>query len=129
MKVSLNSDSQKKRILSVEDDADSCELLEFVLSDYDIVFASNMRDALHLFESHDFHLCLFDNWLIDGTGTELCTKIRTLNKTVPIIFASGIGSKSDIKKALEAGAQAYIVKPYFPEELQKVVKEHIEKND
>lgn len=122
----MNSVIQKKRILSVEDDADSCELLEFVLADYEVVFASGIGEAVRLFQNGNFHLCLLDNWLSDGAGIELCLKIRILNEAVPIVFASGIGHKNDIQKALDAGAQAYLVKPYFPEELQKVVKELIE---
>lgn len=119
----MNDGSQKKRILSVEDDADSRELLEFVLSDYEVVFADGIGGAVQLFEKEDFQLCLLDSWLTDGMGLELCKTIRNINRTVPIVFASGIGQKSEIQKALDAGAQAYLVKPYLPEELQKVVKE------
>lgn len=124
----MNSDSQKKRILSVEDDIDSCELLEFVLSDYELVFAGSVSEAIRLFQANNFHLCLLDNRLSDGAGTDLCMKIRALNKTVPIVFASGVGSENDIHRALDAGAQNYLVKPYFPEDLQKIVKELIEPN-
>lgn len=123
----MNSDLRKKRILSVEDDADSRELLEFVLSDYEVVFAGGIREALAAFKNKDFHLCLLDSRLSDGDGTDLCSKIRVLNESVPIVFASGVGNKSDIQKAISSGAQAYLVKPYFPEELQKIVKELIER--
>lgn len=121
----MNSDTRKKLILSVEDDADSRELLEFVLADYEIVFAVGIREAISAFENKEFHLCLLDSRLSDGNGTDLCSKIRVLNESVPIVFASGVGSESDIKKAIDSGAQAYLVKPYFPEELQKIVKELI----
>lgn len=128
MIVSASFDSRKKRILAVEDDADSCELLEFILADYEIVFASGIDEALILFVNQDFQLCLLDNKLFDGIGTELCKEIRALNKSVPIVFASGVSSRNDIQKALDAGAQAYLVKPYFPEDLKKIVKELVEKN-
>lgn len=115
----------KKRILSVEDDSDSCELLEYILSDYEITFANNITEAFHKFTSQEFHLCVLDNWLSDGVGIELCARIRNLNNQIPIVFASGIGNLSDIQQAIEAGAQAFLVKPYLPEELQKIVKELI----
>lgn len=124
--VSMNPDSRKKRILSVEDDADSRELLGFILSDYEVVFAGTFKEAIRLFEREVFHLYLLDNWLSDGAGTDLCLRIRAVNKTVPIVFASGIGSRGDIQKAIDAGAQAYLVKPYLPEKLQQIVKELIE---
>lgn len=122
----MNNGSLKKRILSVEDDADSRELIEFILADYEIVFADGVAGAVQRFENENFHLCLLDSWLTDGLGIELCKTIRTINRNVPIVFASGIGQKNEIQKAMDAGAQAYLVKPYLPEELRKVVKELVE---
>lgn len=121
----MNSDSRKKRILSVEDDADSRELLEFVLSDYEVVFAGGIKEAMNAFGGGTFDLCLLDSRLSDGDGIDLCSKIRAINESVPIVFASGIGTKSDIQNALSSGAQSYLVKPYFPEDLIKIVKELI----
>lgn len=121
----MSSDSRKKRILSVEDDADSRELLEFVLSDYEVVFAGGVKEALSAFKNENFDLCLLDSRLSDGDGTELCSRIRGLNESVPIVFASGIGNSHDIQHALSSGAQAYLVKPYFPEELINIVKDLI----
>lgn len=119
----MKYEPDKKRILSVEDDADSCDLIKFILSEYEVIFAKNISEALHTFDSDKFHLCVLDSWLSDGNGIDLCAKIRQIDENVPIIFASGIGNFSDVQKAIEAGAQAFLVKPYFPEELQKVVKE------
>ncbi len=120
--------SNKKTILCAEDDPDNCELLTFLLSDYEVVFAGSVEAAIKLLETRHFDLCLLDNWLPDGSGVDLCRQIRALIPTVPIIFASGVGQKEEIQKAIDAGAQAYLVKPYFPEELQKIVKELIELN-
>jgi DNA-binding response OmpR family regulator len=117
--------SEKKRILCVEDDADTCELLTFLLSDYQIVFTDTLQKSIELFKSEHFDLCLLDNWLSDGLGTNLCRQLRALNPSIPIIFASGVAYQDEIQKALDAGAQAYLVKPYSMEELQKVVKDLI----
>lgn len=122
---SMSPDSRKKRILSVEDDADSRELLEFVLSDYEVVFAGGVKEALNAFKDANFDLCLLDSRLSDGDGTELCSRIRVLNESVPIVFASGIGNLHDVQHAINSGAQAYLVKPYLPEELISIVKELI----
>jgi len=118
----------KNSILCAEDDADTCDLLAFLLSDYDIVFAESIEESIMLFKQRPFDLCLLDNWLIDGFGIDLCRQIRALNSTVPILFASGVGQKEEIEKALDAGAQAYFVKPYFPEELRKIVKDLIDQS-
>lgn len=118
--------SEKKRILCVEDDKDTCDLLTFLLSDYQLVFADSIEKSLELFKTQDFDLCLLDNWLIDGFGTDLCRRIRAFSPSIPIVFVSGVAQKHEIQKALDAGAQAYLVKPYSLEELQEIVKELIE---
>jgi CheY-like chemotaxis protein len=120
---------KKKRILCVEDDEDTCELITFLLSDYTVLFTDSIKNATKMFETEHFDLYLLDNWLSDGIGVDLCRKIRTLKPNVPIMFASGVAQKDEIQRAINAGAQAYLVKPYLPEELQKIVKELIELNN
>jgi DNA-binding response OmpR family regulator len=118
--------SEKKRILCVEDDPDTCDLLTFFLSDYQLVFSDGVQKTLEIFRTGHFHLCILDNRLRDGLGLDLCLEIRAMKPSVPVIFASGVAYQSEIDKAFVAGAQAYLVKPYSLEELQKVVKELIE---
>ena len=119
---------EKKRILCVEDHKDTCELLAFLLSDYEIVFTDSIENSLKVFKQGNFDLCILDNWLTDGLGTELCRQIRQINSQIPIVFASGVAQKLEIDKAIEAGAQAYLIKPYFPKELQQLVKDLIGKD-
>lgn len=119
---------EKKKILCVEDDQDTCELLTFLLSDYQLIFADTIKKSLEVFNKQQFDLCLLDNRLSDGDGVDLCGQIRALNSSVPIIFASGVAYEDEIQKALDAGAQAYLVKPYSLDELLKVVKELTESN-
>jgi DNA-binding response OmpR family regulator len=115
--------SEKKRILCVEDDEDTCELLTLLLSDFEIVFTDSIEKSITLFKTGRFDLCLLDNWLVDGLGVDLCRQIRHLNPSVPIVFISGVAQTDEIQKALDTGAQAYLVKPYSFEELRKIVKE------
>jgi DNA-binding response OmpR family regulator len=115
--------SEKKRILCVEDDEDTCELLTLLLSDFEIVFTDSIEKSIALFKTGRFDLCLLDNWLVDGLGVDLCRQIRHLNPSVPIVFISGVAQTDEIQKALDTGAQAYLVKPYSFEELRKIVKE------
>lgn len=115
--------SPKKRILCVEDDKDTCELLGILFSEYEVIFADSLKQAFSLLESQHFDLYVLDNWLPDGSGIEVCQKIHALKPLIPIIFTSAVGQKSEIKKALAAGAREYLVKPYEPEDLQKVVKD------
>lgn len=126
VKDSTSMNSHKICILCVEDDRDTCELIAILFPDCDIVFAGSLDEGTRLFESKHFDLCILDNWLPDGSGIELCQRLRALDKNVPIVFASAAGYKTDIEKALDAGAQEYLVKPYDPEKLQKIVKKLLE---
>jgi DNA-binding response OmpR family regulator len=112
-----------KTILCVEDDLDTCELLDILLADWQIDFVHRLNDAQKKLEKSRFDLYILDNWLPDGSGIDLCHYIRKTDDGAPIIFTSAVGNKTEIKKAREAGAVEYLVKPYEPENLQKIVKE------
>jgi DNA-binding response OmpR family regulator len=115
--------SDPRRILCVEDDRDTCEVLRFVMTDFDLTTVSSVAAAEALLESEPFDIFVLDNWLPDGSGVELCERIRRLDPTSPIIFTSAIGQRQDIDLAMNAGADRYLVKPYEPEALVQTVKE------
>lgn len=117
--------SPKKRILCVEDDRDTCDLLAILFSEYEVVFARSLHEAFSLLDGQHFDLYVLDNWLPDGSGIDICRRIHSLKPAAAIIFTSAVGQKSEIKAALSAGAREYLVKPYEPEKLQEVVKELI----
>jgi DNA-binding response OmpR family regulator len=118
--------SQTKTILCVDDDRDTCELLQFVLDEYDFSSAHSVEDAVRLIESRRFDLYIFDNWMHDGSGIELCEKVRGLGLDAPIIFVSGAAQTSDVEEAVASGANKYLTKPCEPDLLKKVVKELID---
>lgn len=115
--------SKTKRILCVEDDRDTCEVLGFLLPEYEITFAHFIRDASQLVQEQEHDLYMLDNWLPDGSGIQLCELIRAHHSQKPIIFTSAIGQKKDLERAREAGATRYLVKPIDPDELIDTVKE------
>jgi DNA-binding response OmpR family regulator len=118
--------TQPKSILCVEDNKDTCELLKIVLSEYEFVSASSLQEAHAFLKEREFDLYILDNWLPDGSGIEICKKIRAAHPEVPIVFVSGVGYQSDIQEASNAGANKYLVKPCEPEMIEKVVKELID---
>lgn len=118
--------SPLKRVLCVEDDRDTCDVLRFIMTDYDFSAVHSVGDALERFGLEKYDLWVLDNWLPDGSGIELCERIRKSGDGSPIIFTSAVGQRQDIERALEAGATHYIVKPYEPETLLKAVKELLE---
>jgi len=116
-----NSNIEKKRILLVEDDEDSQELVPLILTDYEIVIARNFTEGLRLARKMYFDLFILDNWLPDGNGVELCRRIRKFDPHTPVVFLSSVAFESDVWEALMAGAQIYLTKPSNPDELQRTV--------
>lgn len=101
------------RILCVEDDADSRELMRIFLEEkgYEVLEASNSSDALELAKQGGLALIILDNCMARGSGVELCKQIRGFDTQTPILFFSGAAYKTDVEGAMGAGAQAYLIKP------------------
>jgi DNA-binding response OmpR family regulator len=114
----------RKRILCVEDDSDVCSMIKTLLGfiGYDVEIAETVAEALTIIETEQFDLYLIDNWLPGGSGVELCRKIRAAGLAVPIIFYSAAAYDEDKRKALEAGADVYLVKPADINKLVETVK-------
>ena len=93
------------------------------MTEYAFKAVHTVEEATQLIEDESFDLFVLDNWLPDGSGIELCKRIRESGNSAPIIFTSAIGQKKDIDLAVDAGANRYLVKPYEPESLLNTVKE------
>jgi DNA-binding response OmpR family regulator len=117
----VNCHRVKKRILFVEDDEDNWEIAAYCLEDYALICARDFKEGLRLARLGYFDLYLLDNCLPDGTGVELCRAIRKFDLYTPVLFYSAGAYASDIQRALQAGSQAYLVKPVHPNELSRVV--------
>lgn len=113
----------KRRILCIEDDEDTCEMLTFALqsSGYEVVSAQTFADGLSKALTDGFDTILLDSHLPDGLGIELCEKIRGFKSRTPIIFYSGEARPDCIEMAMKAGASAYLVKPIDPLEVEQTI--------
>jgi CheY-like chemotaxis protein len=105
----------RRRILCVDDDEDTRNMMNVLLGNYgyEAVIAASVSDALESARSGGLALCILDHWLTESNGIELCQQIRAFDSNTPIMFYSGAAYKADIDKGLAAGAQAYLVKPDF----------------
>ncbi|HJT65712.1 MAG TPA: response regulator [Pyrinomonadaceae bacterium] len=103
----------KGRILCTEDDADTRELIDFILTEYgyEVVCSASNVQAIDLAKTQNFDLYLVDNWTPGLSGTELTEKLRQFDLTTPILFYSGAAYESDREAARVSGAQGYLVKP------------------
>jgi DNA-binding response OmpR family regulator len=101
------------RVLCVEDDADTRDMLKtrLGLSDIEAVVAPDTDAALRLMERERFDLYVLDGGLLNAAGLSLCEQIRVSDAHTPIIIFSGHAFASDIRAGVRAGANAYLVKP------------------
>ena len=113
MTAIASASEARKRILCVEDDEDTRTMMSVLLDHYgyEAVIAGSVPDALERARAGGLALCILDHWLSQGSGIELCQQIRAFDSHTPIMFYSGAGYRADIQKGLDAGAQAYLVKP------------------
>ena len=103
----------RRKILFVEDHDDTRDLFSIALdqSNYEVVTSANMAGALTLAETGTFDPFVLDSLLEDGTGLELCKRIRLIDHSTPILFYSALAYEKDKNEAINSGAQRYLVKP------------------
>ncbi len=105
--------SKQERILYIEDHKDSREMLAEMLgySGYTVATANTLADGLTMARLEQFDLYILDSRFPDGTGVDLCRRIRLFDPKTPIIFFSSAAYKHDIEAGIAAGAQSYLTKP------------------
>ncbi len=113
----------KKTIFCVDDDTDTCELVEFVFRQkgYEVETCENLEECLEKIEENDFAAIILDNHFGNRSSLEVCQEIRAFDSTIPIVFFSGEARPSEIEKALASGANAYLTKPNDFEKLSEMV--------
>lgn len=116
------------RVLYIEDHEDTRELVTLVLEQkcIEVVTGTTIKSGVALAGSQAFDLYLLDSWLPDGSGIELCRKIREFDQVTPILFYSAAAYEMDRAEAIRSGAQAYLIKPSHPSELCSLVSSLIE---
>ena len=106
------------KILVVEDDGPIRNLISTALqtNQYKYDLSVNGEKALLSLSTHHYDIVLLDLGLPDKDGIEIIEQFRTFSMT-PVIVISARSSDEDKIKALDAGADDYITKPFSVEEL------------
>ncbi len=109
----------KKKILLLEDDNLLAQTLKELLEleGYTVTLTSSGNEAIDASYDDIFDLYVFDINVPDINGLELLKSLRDADDLTPTIFISALVDLNSISKAFEIGAQDYIKKPFFPEEL------------
>ena len=101
-------------ILYVDNDPESCEWVKnsFLTTenDFEVVCITGAVDALDRLRRQAFDLIVLEYCLTEMTGPELCSKIRRTDTDTPVVIYSALYRDIDRKKAMDAGANAFVVK-------------------
>jgi DNA-binding NtrC family response regulator len=115
-------------ILIVDDDVGICKTLGLILEEngYVVQTAHTGKDAIKKSKASVFNVAILDVKLPDVEGTEL---LKTLPETTPKmikIMFTGYPELENAVKALNEGADAYIMKPADPDKILKTIEEKLE---
>jgi DNA-binding response OmpR family regulator len=115
----------KKNILVIDDDKSILRTFTRILqkSGFEIDVAETGKEALEKSKKKNYDLALIDIRLPDMDGTDLLVKMKPNMKNTIKIMITGFPSLETGVKALDEGADAYLVKPVKPEELIALIEE------
>jgi two-component system KDP operon response regulator KdpE len=110
--------SQGPRVLVVDDEPQIVRGLRVVLrrEGYEVEAAESKSEALDAVAVRPPDAMVLDLVLPDGSGVEVCREVRTWSQ-LPILVLSALGDEREKVKALDAGADDYVTKPFGTDEL------------
>jgi two-component system cell cycle response regulator DivK len=119
----------KKCILVVEDHEDNLQILRDLLenTEYDMIEAKDGEQAFIAAGRHRPDLILMDIQLPIMDGYEVTRRIKSDEalQSIPIIVVTSYALSGDEEKALAAGCDAYVSKPYDPIALLAMIRQYL----
>ena len=117
------------RVLVIEDDADTRELITFILEQCGalVTTVTSARDALDILTHLNIDVLISDVGLPDSNGYELIREVRLLDnqngKNIPAVALTAYATEEDQRRALAAGFQFHLPKPVEPTKLITVLSD------
>ena len=108
----------RTRVLICDDEAQILRALRVILGDagFEVIPAMTAQEALDAAAVRRPEAAIIDLVLPDGDGVDVCRSIREWSE-MPILVLSAVGDEREKVRALEAGADDYVTKPFGPDEL------------
>ena len=108
-----------KRILLLEDDLSLGETIKELLleNDYEVDYVTKGNDVIEITFDKEYDLYIFDINVPDIDGLEILKSLRDADDSTPAIFISAMTDLNTFLKGFEVGADDFIKKPFYPEEL------------
>jgi two-component system chemotaxis response regulator CheY len=118
--------AERRSVLVVDDSAATREFLAAALESggaYRVTRAENGLEALRLLPRQRFDLVISDVNMPDINGLELVRFVRESaeHKRTPVLLVTTDGRAADVERGTKLGATAYLVKPFSPDHLLRVV--------
>ncbi|HJS66543.1 MAG TPA: hybrid sensor histidine kinase/response regulator, partial [Nitrospiraceae bacterium] len=110
------------RILVVEDDPDIRQLLQDRLGSmgYRVQSAVDGARALEAVRTETFQGMILDMGVSSMEGLDVLREIRKLDQQLPVVMVTASGAKESAVRAIGLGAQAYMLKPFDADQLQRI---------
>ena len=114
----MTGDAPGARVLVVDDEPQILRGLRVILrsAGFQVSQAETKREALDAVAVRPPDVLILDLVLPDGSGVEVCEEVRRWS-TLPIIVLSAVGDEREKVRALDAGADDYVTKPFGTDEL------------
>ena len=114
----MAGDVSTRRVLAVDDELQILRALKATLraQGYEVLTAATMEEGLDVAAVSRVDAAIVDLLLPDGDGIELSRRLREWS-SMPIIVLSAVGDEEEKVRALRAGADDYVTKPFGPQEL------------
>jgi two-component system KDP operon response regulator KdpE len=105
-------------VLVVDDELQILRGLKVILrqAGYEVAVAATKAEAIDAAAARPPDAMVLDLVLPDGSGVDVCREVRGWSR-LPIIVLSAVGDEREKVRALDAGADDYVTKPFSPEEL------------
>ena len=123
----MDSKKNQYHLLVVDDEESVRQSLHnwFLEDGYYVKTAKDAYEALAIMEQESWHIVLLDIKMPGMDGIELQRRIKSVNKEVIIIIMTAFASVETAVKALKQDAYDYIVKPFNPDDLSRLIRNAI----
>ena len=117
-----NLSGRKKSVLIVDDEKIMREYLRDWLKDsYDVTTAETGEETIELVKNHDFDALILDVRLMGKSGIEVLREVKQIKPQINSIIMTAYPSLELAVEAMKAGAAEFIVKPFPPDKLEKLI--------